>query len=110
VGIYGVISYVVAQQTREIGVRMALGARTEDIGRMVLGRSLLMALAGIVAGVAGAAYLTRYISSLLFGVRPIDPMTFAAVIVTLLGVAALAAYLPARRAASVDPMEALRGQ
>jgi putative ABC transport system permease protein len=110
VGIYGVISYVVAQQTREIGVRMALGARTEDIGRMVLGRSLLIALAGIVAGVAGAAYLTRYISSLLFGVRPIDPMTFAAVIVTLLGVAALAAYLPARRAASVDPMEALRGQ
>ena len=110
VGIYGVISYVVAQQTREIGVRMALGARTEDIGRMVLGRSLLIALGGIVAGVAGAAYLTRYISSLLFGVRPIDPMTFAAVIVTLLGVAALAAYLPARRAASVDPMEALRGQ
>jgi predicted permease len=108
VGIYGVISYLVAQQTREIGVRMALGAQTRDIGRMVLRRSLLITVGGIVVGIAGAAFLTRAMTSLLFGVSPIDPTTFAAVVVTLLAVASLAAYLPARRAAHVDPMEALR--
>jgi predicted permease len=108
VGIYGVISYVVAQQTREIGVRMALGAHTRDIGRMVLRRSLLITVGGIVVGVIGAAALTRFMASLLFGVSPIDPMTFMVVIIALLAVASLAAYLPARRAAHVDPMEALR--
>jgi predicted permease len=108
VGIYGVISYLVAQQTREIGVRMALGARTEDIGRMVLSRSMLITVSGVIVGVIGAVILTRFITSLLYGVDPLDPITFATVIMTLLGVAALAAYLPARRASHVDPMEALR--
>ena len=108
VGIYGVISYVVAQQTREIGVRMALGARTGDIGWMVLSRSLLPTGAGIVVGLVGAYYLTELMASPLFGVSPLDPLTFGAVAVTLLGVASLAAYLPARRAARVDPLEALR--
>ena len=108
VGIYGVISYVVSQQTREIGVRMALGARTGDIGRMVLRRSLAITLIGLVIGTAGALYLTQYISALLFGVDPLDPWTFGAVIVTLLIVAEVAAYIPARRASRVDPLEALR--
>lgn len=108
VGIYGVISYIVAQQTREIGVRMALGARTKDIGRMVLGRSMLMTGGGIAVGVAGAWSLTRFMASLLFGIDPLDPATFGAVIAVLLVVASMAAYLPARRAARVDPMEALR--
>jgi len=108
VGIYGVISYLVAQQTREIGVRMALGARTQDIGRMVLTRSLLITAIGIVLGVIGAGFLTQLMTSLLFGVDPLDPTTFASVIVTLLAVASVAAYLPARRASHIDPMEALR--
>ncbi len=108
VGIYGVISYVVSQQTREIGVRMALGARTEDIGRMVMGRSLLITAIGIALGVGGAYYLTQFMASMLFGVDPLDPLTFVAVIATLLAVASIAAYLPARRAARVDPLEALR--
>ena len=94
----GVISYLVAQQTREIGVRMALGARTGDIGRMVLTRSLFITVAGIVVGVIGAVFLTQAMTSLLYGVDPLDPATFAAVIVTLLAVASLAAYIPARRA------------
>jgi len=108
VGIYGVISYLVAQQTREIGVRMALGARTGDICRMVLGRSLLITSIGMAFGVAGAWYLTRFMASLLFGINPLDPATFGAVIATLLVVASLAAYLPARRASRIDPLEALR--
>ena len=108
VGIYGVISYVVSQQTREIGVRMAMGARSADIGRMVLGRSMLITGIGVVFGVAGALSLTGVMESLLFGVSPVDPLTFGAVIVTLVGVAALAAYLPAQRASRVDPLEALR--
>jgi len=110
VGIYGVISYVVTQQTREIGVRMALGARREDIGRMVLGRSLLITAGGVVVGVLGALGLTQYIASLLFGVDPLDPTTFVAVIAMLLAVASLAAWLPARRATRIDPMEALHHQ
>ncbi len=108
VGIYGVISYVVSQQTREIGVRMALGARTGDIGWMVLSRSLITTGAGIAIGFVGAYFLTRLMTSLLFGVNPLDPLTFVTVTVTLMGVAALAAYLPARRAARIDPLEALR--
>jgi predicted permease len=108
VGIYGVISYLVAQRTREIGVRMALGARTEDIGRMVLRSSLLTTSIGIVFGLGFAWGLSRFMESLLYGVDPLDPATFVAVIFTLSAVAALAAYIPARRAARVDPLEALR--
>lgn len=108
VGIYGVVSYVVSQQTREIGVRMALGAQAGDIGRMVLRRSLVVTLIGIVLGAVGAGALTRLMEAMLFGVSPLDPVTFAAVIVILAAVAALATYIPARRAARVDPLTALR--
>ncbi len=87
---------------------MALGARTEDIGRMVMGRSLLITAIGIALGVGGAYFLTQFMASMLFGVDPLDPLTFGAVIATLLAVASIAAYLPARRAARVDPLEALR--
>ena len=108
VGIYGVVSYVVSQRTHEIGVRMALGARTAEIGWMILRRSLTVTLAGILAGVTVAIALTSFMNALLYGVSPLDPLTFLVVIATLFVVAALAAYLPARRAARVDPLAALR--
>ena len=108
VGIYGVISYIVGQRTREIGVRMALGARREDVSRLVLRRGGLVAAVGIAIGLAAAVGLTRLMSAMLFGVSPLDPVTYAAVSVVLAGIALLATYIPARRAASVDPVEALR--
>ena len=108
VGIYGVISYSVAQRTHELGIRIALGAGRRDLLRMVLGEGLPVALAGVVVGLAGAWGLSRFLASLLYGVRPSDPLTFAAVPLLLLLVALLACYLPARRATKVDPMEALR--
>ena len=110
VGLYGVMAYSVAQRTREIGVRIALGAETRDVMRLVLGRSLALTLAGIAIGIAGAAGLTRYLESLLFGLRPLDPVTFATVAVAFAAVAMLASFLPARRAASVDPLVALRAE
>jgi len=108
VGLYGVMSSLVAQRTPEIGVRMALGARPKDISRLVVGKGLWLAGVGIVLGTAAALALTRVLTSLLFGVRPEDPSTFAAVGLLLSAVAWLASYLPARRAAKVDPMVALR--
>jgi len=108
VGIYGLISYTVAGRTREIGVRMALGAGRTTILAMVLKRALLLAGAGVAIGVAGSLALTRLLGSLLFGVSATDPAVFAGVSLFLLAVAALAGYLPARRAASVDPLIALR--
>jgi putative ABC transport system permease protein len=102
------MAYAVAQRTREIGVRVALGAARRDVMRLVLRRSLAIAAAGIALGIAGAALLTRYLESLLFGLRPLDPATFAAVAVTFAAVVTLASYVPARRAASVDPLVALR--
>jgi predicted permease len=108
VGIYGMMSFVVAQRTHEIGIRMALGAAPRDVVKSVLSQALSLVLAGIAIGLVGALALTRFIASLLFGVRPTDPATFAAVCLILTAVAVLASYLPARRAAKVDPLVALR--
>jgi predicted permease len=111
VGIYGVISYSMTQRVRELGIRMALGAVQRDVLRMVLGQGLRLAMAGVGIGVAGALILTRVLatfSHLLYGVRAADPLTFLAVSLVLLGTALLACYVPARRAARVDPMIALR--
>jgi putative ABC transport system permease protein len=108
VGIYGVMSYTVGQRTQEIGVRMALGAQPKNMLALVLGRGAGLALVGIFAGTLGALALTRFLSSLLFGVAPKDPFTFADVALLLFCVALAACYVPARRAMRVDPMEALR--
>jgi predicted permease len=108
VGIYGVIAYAVSQRTREIGIRMALGAPAAGLQRMFVRHGLILAGVGAGLGLAAAAGLTRLVGSLLFGVRALDPMTYAAVAVLLIAAAALASYLPARRATAVDPMEALR--
>ncbi|HEY6227995.1 MAG TPA: ABC transporter permease, partial [Verrucomicrobiae bacterium] len=108
VGIYGVISYSVAQRTREFGVRMALGAGTADVLRLVLSRGMRLTLSGLLIGLIGAVALTRFMSALLFGVTPTDPVTFIIVPAVLALVALAASYLPARRATRVDPLNALR--
>jgi putative ABC transport system permease protein len=108
VGLYGVISFSVSQRIHEIGVRMALGGQPGDVTRLVLAQGARMAVIGITIGLAGAAGLTRLLSALLFEVSPTDPVTFAGVAAGLLAVALLACYLPARRAAGVDPVTALR--
>ncbi len=108
IGIYSVVAYVVSRRTREIGVRIALGAKGSDVVRGILGQGFRLALVGVVIGVAGALLVTRTISRLLHDVSPTDPLTFACVAVLLAGVTLAASYLPARRAARIDPMVALR--
>jgi putative ABC transport system permease protein len=108
IGIYGVLSFTVARQTHEIGIRMALGARVTNIVRMVIGQGLGLALAGIAIGAVAAIGLTRLMRNLLFGVSPDDPLTFSAGVVVLAAIALLASYVPARRAARVDPVQSLR--
>ena len=108
VGIYGVISYSASRRTHEIGVRMSLGATRGDVLMLVVRQGMWLALAGSVAGIAGALLLSRLMAKLLYGVQPTDPATFGAVAVGLGVVAMLACYIPARRAMHIDPMSALR--
>ncbi len=110
VGLYGVISYAVSQRTREIGIRMALGAQREELTGMFVRHGLVLASIGAACGLAAAFALSRLMSSLLFGVGAADPLTYALVAVTLVSAAVVASYLPARRASAVDPMDALRAE
>ena len=110
VGIYGVMACAVTQRTQEIGIRMALGAQKRDVLKLVVGHGMRLALIGLLAGVAGALALTQLMANLLYQVKPADPMTFAVVCALLAGIVLLACWLPARRAAKVDPMTALRSE
>jgi putative ABC transport system permease protein len=108
IGIYGLTNYTVTQRTKEFGIYLAVGATAGDVLRLVLGRAVVLIVAGLGLGLFGSFLLTRLIAKFLFGVRPLDPLTFATVPLFLFGVALLASYVPARRATRVDPMVALR--
>jgi putative ABC transport system permease protein len=108
VGIYGVIAYTTAQRSREIGVRVALGAQSKDVLKLIIGQGVRLSLAGLLLGLGGALSLTRVMKTLLFGISATDPLTFAVIALLLMVVALAACWLPARRATKVDPMIALR--
>jgi ABC-type antimicrobial peptide transport system permease subunit len=108
IGLYDLLAYEVARRTSEIGIRMALGAGQNDVLKQVLGRGLRLTLVGVVFGILGALALTRFLSSLLYGVKPTDPFTLIVAALVMWGVAGLASYIPARRATKVDPLVALR--
>lgn len=108
IGVYGVMAYSVSQRTREIGVRLALGATTGEVRGLVFKQGLFLALVGIIVGIVAAAFAAGYVEQLLFDVNGIDPVTFIAIPTILIAVAALAIYIPARRASRVDPIVALR--
>jgi ABC-type antimicrobial peptide transport system permease subunit len=107
-GVYGVMAYTVGQRSNEIGLRMALGASSNDVVRMVLGQGAMLAGIGMVLGLVGAVAATRLLESVLFEVKPFDPLTYAAVAALVVVIALAASYLPARRASQLDPLEALR--
>jgi putative ABC transport system permease protein len=107
-GIYGVISYIVSERTHEIGIRLALGAERQNILRMVLRQGLALAIIGAGFGLVFSVIVSQLMGSVLYGVQPSDPLTFAAVVLIFVGVALLACYVPARRAMRIDPMVALR--
>jgi predicted permease len=110
IGLYGLLSYIVVQRTFEIGLRMAIGAQRKDVLRMVLQRGLHLAIAGLIIGLATSALLTGFLSHMLYGVQPLDPLTFAAVSIVLLAVSVLASFAPAWRASQLDPIKTLRDQ
>jgi ABC-type antimicrobial peptide transport system permease subunit len=110
IGLYGVMSYAVARRTREIGIRMALGAERRGVLWLVLKEVAVLAVVGVIGGLAGAFYLTRRVEAQLFGVAPNDPLTLAAAVIMLLLVALLAGLIPARRATGIDPILALRAE
>lgn len=108
IGLHGVMSYTVERQRVEIGIRMALGAQREAVIALAVRHTLIMTICGVASGLLVAAALTRYLQTLLFGIEPLDPVTFIAAPAVLVAVALLACYMPARRATSIDPMIALR--
>ena len=110
IGIYGSISYSTRQRTNEIGVRIALGAQTLDVLRLIVGQGVVLTLVGVVIGLGASFLLTRTIKSFLFGVTPTDPLTFLAISLLLLVTAFIASLIPARRATKVDPLVALRAE
>jgi ABC-type antimicrobial peptide transport system permease subunit len=108
VGIYGIMAYSVAQRTNEIGIRLALGAARTQIRTMVMREAGWLAIAGVISGIGVSAFLIRLVKSMLYGLRPSDPISFGASVLFLIGMALIAGWIPATRASGVDPMEALR--
>jgi ABC-type antimicrobial peptide transport system permease subunit len=108
IGVYGVMTYAVRHQTREIGIRIAIGAKPQDITRMIVMTHLGYSLAGLAVGVGCAIWMTRLLTAFLFGVEPVDPISFVSAVVVLIVVATASAWIPARRAARIDPLVALR--